>query len=249
MNSPWKFVVAAAAVVVVAVIAINLLPTKSGIGGPAASASLTPSPSPVASPVALPDGPLSAGTYAIGPAQTDGFWTCPEPSTPACTNTIGLVLTVPEGWTGGTEYITLRDNAAPDGASLLFTRGAGLYNDPCKFEDPPGIPVGPTAENFASALADHPLLDVTTPVDVTLAGYAGKYVDLQVPSDIGCEIGDVYRPWEPGLYAQGPGQRWHLWILDVDGQRVVVQSTDYAGTSAEDQAELQAIVDSLVIEP
>lgn len=60
---------------------------------------------------------------------------------------------------------------------------------------------------------------------------------------------DVYRPWESGIYAQGPSNRWHLWVLDVDGARVVVQSTDYAGTSPQHRAELQAIVDSVKIEP
>ena len=131
---------------------------------------------------------------------------------------------------------------------MIFLRGGDLYSDPCGGEPPPDIPVGPTVGDFADALADHPLLEVTTPVDVTVGGYSGKYVDLQVPSDIsGCY--QSYYPWEPGLYAQGPGHRWHLWILDVDGVRVVVQSTDYAGTSPQDQAELQAIVDSIQIEP
>ena len=88
---------------------------------------------------------------------------------------------------------------------------------------------------------------MTTPIDVTLDGYSGKYLDLQVPSDISkCE---VYRPWEPGLFAQGPGHRWHLWILDVEGVRVVVESADYEGTTEEVQAELEAMVDSIQIEP
>ena len=54
---------------------------------------------------------------------------------------------------------------------------------------------------------------------------------------------------DPGIYAQGPAQRWHLWILDVDGIRVVVHADDYAETSPERQAELQAIVASIQIEP
>jgi hypothetical protein len=256
MNSTFKLAIAVAAVVVVALVGINVLPSSGDVGGPVLTQppTQTPAPTPSPSQSALPvirDGPLPVGTYTIGPAVKDSFFECPD--TPGCSNTIGLVLTVPDGWSGvGNESIllTVGENAPPAGAGLLFTRGAGLYNDPCHFESPPGIPVGPTAEDFASALADHPLLDVTTPVDVSLAGYFGKYVDLQVPSDpAGCDVGDVYRPWEPGLYAQGPGQRWHLWILDVDGQRVVVQSTDYAGTSAQDRAELQAIVDSIKIEP
>lgn len=255
MNNFAKFAVAAAAVVVVAFVGIRLLPGQGNSGGsppsesPSASESPSPSPSPMASPNAVHAGVLSPGTYVIGPAQKDAFFACPEPIAPGCSNTMAMMFTVPDGWSGALDsiWLTAEENAPPAGAGLLFTRGAALYSDPCGVESPPGIPVGPTVEDFATALADHPLLDVTAPVDVTLGGYAGKYLDLQVPSDLaGC---DTYRPWEPGLYAQGPAQRWHLWILDVAGQRVVVQSTDYAGTSAQDRAELQAIVESIQIQP
>ena len=98
-----------------------------------------------------------------------------------------------------------------------------------------------------------PILEATTPVDVTLAGYSGKYFDLQVPADFSTDAQSnpecpSYRPWEPGIYAKGPSQRWHLWVLDVDGVRVVVHSMDYPGTSSANRAELQGIVDSIKIE-
>jgi hypothetical protein len=164
-----------------------------------------------------------------------------------------MAFTVPDGWAGvGTDSIWLTDkgNGAPDGAGLLFGRGAWLLSDPCTTAEhavPPDIAVGPSVDDFANAIADHPLLDVADPVDVTLAGYSGKYLELQVPADISkCE---VYRPWDPGIFAQGPSHQWHLWILDVDGLRVVVQSTDYPGTSAKHRSELEAIVDSIKIKP
>ena len=163
-----------------------------------------------------------------------------------------MTLTVPDGWAGIADTIWLADkgNGAPDGAGLLLGRGAWLLTDPCTKAEhaiPPDIEVGPSVDDFANAIADHPLLDATDPVDVTLAGYSGKYVDLQVPADISkCE---VYRPFDPGIFAQGPSHRWHLWILDVDGLRFVVQSTDYPGTSAKHRAELAAIVESITIEP
>ncbi len=125
-------------------------------------------------------------------------------------------------------------------------RGSWLASDPCA-EANPDIPVGPSVDDFANALAEHPLLDTTAPVDITLDGYSGKYMDLQTPADLtGCAF---YRPWDPGIYAQGAGQRWHLWILDVDGIRVVIHADDYEGTSAQHQAELRAMVDSIQIEP
>ena len=171
-------------------------------------------------------------------------------------NTIRVTITVPAGWSAIGGAVWLEENKPPSGAALGFGRGAWLLSDPCKYIAA-DVPVGPTVADFVDAVAEHPILDTTAPVDVMLAGYSGKYFDLQVPADISnCETepgnassGPIYRPWEPGIYAQGPGHRWHLWVLDVDGVRVVVQSMDYAGTSEQRRTELQAIVDSVQIEP
>jgi hypothetical protein len=111
--------------------------------------------------------------------------------------------------------------------------------------------VGPTAADLANALAEQSAYDVTGPTDVTLAGYAGKRVDLELPSDLGpssCGYED-YVLWPGSPYSQGPGNLWHVWILDVDGTPIVVMTNDFEGTSAEDRAELQGILDSLQIEP
>ena len=83
---------------------------------------------------------------------------------------------------------------------------------------------------------------------VTLGGYSGKYMDLQIPADI-TACTDGYYPWEPGIYAQGPSERWHLWVLDVNGIRVVILTIDYAGTSAADRTALEAMVNSIQITP
>ena len=158
-----------------------------------------------------------------------------RPSRPDCDPTlaadISVTFTVPDGWVqfeSGENVFWQADEQAlpPDGASFLIMRGSWLASDPCA-EAPPDIAVGPTVDDFANALADHPLLDITAPVDVTLDGYSGKYVELQTPADLTeCPF---YRPWDPGIYAQGPGQRWRIWILDVDGIRVVIHTDDYAG--------------------
>jgi hypothetical protein len=186
---------------------------------------------------------------------------CHVPPQSGCTetdadNTIRVTITVPDGWSGIDTAVWLEENKPPSGAALGFARGGWLLSDPCKYIAT-DVPVGPTVADFVDAVAEHPILDTTAPVDVTLGGYAGKYFDLQVPADISnCELepgnpdaGPIYRPWEPGIYAQGPGHRWHVWVLDVDGVRVVVQSMDYAGTSEQRRTELQAMVDSVQIEP
>jgi hypothetical protein len=255
MNTRIRIAVAAAAVIVIAVIGINLLPRTPGVGGP-------PAPTPIPLPSA---GALAAGTYVMTPfLGNDHAAACFTPPQPGCIETtaddsIRVTFTVPTGWEPPPlrlgVWLTGKTNKRPGGASMFFERGGWLYSDPCHSTPPPDIHVGPTVDDFANALANDPALVTTTPVPVTLAGYSGKYMDLQIPSDLSVCGDSEYWPWEPGFYAQGDSQRWHLRILDVNGIRVVVLTTDYAGTtdfpgtSAADLAALQGIVDSIHIQP
>ena len=233
-------------------------PAQSPTTTPAAAPTPVGSPSPGGAPTEFPEGPLPAGTYTLAPFTARGEGMCHVPPQSGCTetpadDTITFSVTVPDGWNGGGPWLVFGDNQPPSGAGTAFIRGAWLLTDPCKFGTP-WIPVGPTVADFVNAVAKHPSMDTTAPGDVELAGYSGKYFELRVPADItkcDSEPGGPpqYRPWEPGIYAQGPGQRWHQWVLDVDGVRVVVQSFDYPGTPAARRAELQAIVDSIRIEP
>jgi hypothetical protein len=270
MNNSLGIAVAAAAVVAVAVVGINLMPGQ-GSGGPGTSPPSSPPSSPsrssatppaAASPSAvapepLVTGPLAPGTYLINPSTHPAWTGCPDATTPGCSDpleadSIRFTVTVPDGWAGADSIAIWPaevEATPPSGASRGFSRGSWLHSDPCRTDAGlPDVAVGPTVDDFANALADNELLEVTPPVDVTLGGYSGKYVDLVVPADIS-RCPTSYFAWEPGIYAQGPGHRWHLWILDVEGVRVVVQSTDYAGTSSQHREELQAIVDSITIEP
>ena len=258
MNVYAKFAMAAAAVLVLAVVGYNLLPGTGNFGGP------KPTPRPTPSPAALPDGALAAGRYVIRPfSGADPFTVCVGGGLmPQCTenpadDSIQVTITVPDGYRSDGRVIFGRDQVPPpytgdshfgDGV-LVIERGANLYSDPCHSTPPPDIAVGPSVDDFANAIAAHPLLDATDPVDVTLAGYSGKYIDLQLPADVsGC--GDLsFWPWDPGIYAQGNNQRWHLWILDVNGIRVVIQSMDWPSTSPQRKAEIQGIVDSIQITP
>jgi hypothetical protein len=264
MQTPLRLAVAAAAVLTVAVVGINLMPGQ-GPGGAGASPAAAPSPTASASPTAaasppaLPVGAVSAGTYVFDPSTHPAWTACPQPDTPGCTDPVAaedlrFTVAVPEGWAGigAAVWLPTAEAAPPDGASLGFARGSWLHSDPCRGDVPlpdyPEIEVGPSVDDFVNALVDHRELEVTTPVEVTVAGYSGKYVDLQIPSDIsGCPTS--YFVWEPGIYAQGPAQRWHLWVVDVDGVRVVVHGTSYAGTSPQHRADLQAMVDSIQILP
>ena len=268
MNSFAKFALAAAAVVVVALVGINLLPRSGGVGGsgqtlspsPTPSLTASPSPSPSPSPARIPDGPLAAGTYTTQPFAGSGGLCAGQAG---CTeagaedDSIHITFTVPDGWSGFTGSVlpSVESYSPPGGAALLFMRGGWLYSQLC--EGPgPDIPTGTTVDEFVTALVDHPDLDVTSPVDVTLGGYSGQYLELRAPAntttdELGPEPGgcNYYFVWEPGIYAQGPNALWRIWVLDVDGVRVVVRSDTHPGTTAAIMAQLTAIVDSIQIEP
>ena len=102
--------------------------------------------------------------------------------------------------------------------------------------------------HLVTALADLPYVTPSPPADVTISGYSGTHLRFVVDTTgIDCVM---------GLYAQDSfiraadnGQRQDLWILDVAGTRLVIDTATYPDTSADVRAELQAMVDTLLIEP
>jgi hypothetical protein len=155
--------------------------------------SSTPSSSPIPSFEVIGER-LAAGTHTarpFDPALPEPWGVCAGQAD--CVETtdddsIQIDYTVPEGWAFGFRAAVTKPSAgtvAPSGMSLHFLRGGWLFTNPClKVDTLPDIPVGPSADDFAGALAAHPLLDASTPADVSLGGFSGKYLDLQVPSDI-----------------------------------------------------------------
>jgi predicted small secreted protein len=238
----------------------------SSAGGPETNAPTTASnatPSRSPGPLALPEGELAAGTYTFQPfAGPDvlglcaGQHACKE--SPA-DDSIRITFTVPDGWVGLGNKVTpaVERYSPPGGAALIFSRGGWLYSKPCGAPPPgPDIPTGTTVDEFVTALVDHPDLDVTRPVVATLAGYSGKYLELRAPAntttdELGPKPGgcNYYFVWEPGIYAQGPNALWRIWILDVNGVRVVVRADSFPGTKPKVQTQLKGIVDSIQIEP
>lgn len=245
---------AVAAVVLGAILAFDLLagPTVGPPGPtpalvPSATPAQTPgrtaSPAPVPSgPILLPGGPLAPGTYFALPF-----------SSPYAA--FKVTFTVPRGWDGYTPgaVAPAAGPGAPDGGAVAFLLVTHLYRDPCKWNTVgPLIPTGETVDDLVRAFGEvEPSYEIGAAVDVTLDGYSGKRIDLVMPSDVDfatCDGGE-YWIWEPAPYAQGPGNRWRVWILDVDGTRLVVLGHDFPGTPTAVQAQLIDIVSSILIEP
>ena len=149
---------------------------------------------------------------------------------------------------------------APGGIAFQFRDVTTLKGDPCHWSGTDNdIHVGPTVDDLVQALQEQTAYEASDPVDVAIGGYAGQRVDIVAPTEVfaevngsttavGCDDG-VWRFWDGEIYAQGPANRWQTNILDVDGTRLVIVVQDFPGTNAADRAELDAIVDSMVIEP
>jgi hypothetical protein len=242
MNSTIRLAIGAAAVVVAGVIGINFLPGGSGAGGGPAATS-TPAPTPTPTPIALPVHPQALlvpelGVYLAG---------APFP--------IPVTITVPAGWVGkvGGEYAAYLDKPSGSGASIALSLSQTIFADPCIDRGLLDPQPGPAVDDLASALASLPGFDVTIPTEVTVDGYRGMQLTMTAPDNFdGCTLSsEGYRVWRlprGAVFSFTPGQRMALWIVDVNGERLVVSSETYPATTVEELAEVQEILDSIRIE-
>ncbi|MDQ4005395.1 MAG: hypothetical protein M3135_03715 [Actinomycetota bacterium] len=116
---------------------------------------------------------------------------------------------------------------------------------------------GSTVDALVDALTSQRLRDPTAPIQVTLAGYEGQYLEWSVPDDSivtgdsyfrGCDERNFTSWWGADAgnrYQQVADQVDHLWVLDVEGQTLVVDATYSPDTSAADRRELEQVVASI----
>jgi hypothetical protein len=241
MNNMAKLGIAAAAVVVAALLGYSYFLAPS-VGGPGID---DQSPTPTPTPPELSSTTGEPGTYLLNTeAEPPGTYHLPE----------GATLTIPAGWGGMTGYQVGKN--VNESNPVAFT-GVWfwiwdddfdtVYLDACRWgEGAIEPPVGPTVDDLANALASQAQHGDGVPVDVTLDGHSGKMIEMTLATDIDfadCYAGEV-RSWS-GRYHQGPGQVDQVYILDVEGQRVVIWTNYMPGTSDAERAERQAIVDSI----
>jgi len=207
-----------------------------------------------------PFSPLEPGTYFMDPDV--------DPSTP-----LRVVYEVPvEGWSG---WAGAAKFAGDGHVAMSITTVTNLVRHGCRDHSWADPPVGPSVDDLAAALADLAPFRVTSPPkDVTIYSYSGKYLELTVP-DLPVEEGGDNRVEDPELrftecidgnlkswvapfdtvpgdafYGYtGPGYSEEVWILDVDGTRLMIAAERSPGSPPEDLGELRAILDSIRIEP
>jgi hypothetical protein len=222
----------------------------SGCAGSTTSPSATSRPA-TAGPVT---DVLTGGRYRFGPFE----------DMPSLT----IVATGPNGWVGypswamdGPEPVRAD---APTGIGISFFSANGVYSDPCHWDvqdtgraDIGDVVVGPTVDDLVAALRANTFYTSSVATPVTVDGYAGQELELQLPDDPftrcdkepGDSGGHAFVFSGPGLYAQGPANRWHLYILDVEGARLIAVILSYAQTPQTDLDLARNVIETLDINP
>jgi hypothetical protein len=165
-----------------------------------------------------------------------------------------LTVMLPDGWEANDGWVVTGDAEDRSFVRLGSSVVANIYSEPCSSTllDPPA---GPTVDDLATAFADVWGADATTPTEVTLDGYEGKHMVLTVPAEVDfadCVIGH-YMAWRDtgggDRSFQGPGQIQESWIVDVEGERLLIEASYFPEITPENRAELQQVIESIQIEP
>jgi hypothetical protein len=236
MNNAIRILVPAAAVVVVALVGIRLI--SPGTSGGAVA---TPSPTPIAMPSAAvtpSPSPAVRPLPVLGEAAP-GRYTIKVPTAP-----LTVALTIGSGWSSGSDFIAHDYVDRVGDAVVNFYTVGNVYEDICDAHGGgvatasllPDPRIGPTVDDLVSALDAQVNTDMSPAVDVVVGGHAGKRVTMIVSDPYEHCITDPPRPYfidpsgEPVRYLQ-PGEPDTLWIVDVDGQRLVIITVEPEGST------------------
>ena len=197
---------------------------------------------------------LNGGLYRFGPFGDK--------------RSVTIVATGPKGWVGYPDWAMdgpepLRADA-PRGIAVSLLTADGVYSDPCHWDwndtghpDIGDVKVGPGVDDLVAALRANTYYTSTAAKPVTIDGFSGQELELQMPggSYAHCDKDDPSDPGGhvfpfsgPGLYTQGPANRWHLYILDTNGSRLIAVILSYAKTPQNDLDLAQNIIQTMRVE-
>ena len=232
LNRPIKIALAAAAAVVLALVGYGLFAGGNVGHQPSQSLSGTPSPSPtpIRSPVSFPDPGVSNKSIPAGRVVVDGAFP------------IKVSFDAPVGWVA-TDLTTGRASLQKGPVEVNFVIVDDVSADPCRASGWLSPPLGPTVDEFVTAITDWPGFQTTNLRDIRLGGMAGKALTLTNHIDMATcdsQAGLVQLSHahgsDVGIFAILGDQEERFWVLDVDGTRLVVLVVSTSGD--ETQTEL-----------
>jgi hypothetical protein len=247
-----RFALAAFAIVIIAVVGFNLMPTPGGIVGsgsppspgssPSASRSVLPSPSPSwfgAYPP--PIGYVSTDRHAV---VADGV-------------ALSFAMTQVD-WESHEYYLSKSDRGSQGAEGIILWAGFPVSDryEPCF--DLLGRSDDPSVDDLAFAVSTVAGTDdIVGPLDVTVGGRAAKFVsffvsyraldNLRVCSPgffYSWETGNLGAMWDYWL----PGDTVRVWIVEVDGRILIIEGATHWNAGPELEQEIQQIIDSIRFE-
>jgi hypothetical protein len=198
-------------------------------------------------------GSLTPGLYFVDPDL--------EPSTP-----LRVVYEVADD--GRSSWIGAAKFAGPEHVGVSISTISNVVRHGCSDHSWSDPPVGSSVEDLAAALADlAPFVVTSPPEEVSAYGHRGMHLELTVPdlpvegaaddrSFTGCTDGQL-KSWvaaidtEPGdaYYGYtGPGYVEEIWILDVEGTRVMIAAEQSPESPPSHVEEMRSILASIRIE-
>jgi len=160
-------------------------------------------------------------------------------------------MTVVDGWTvdgyrGSPDAGGVTRNEGKFGVSFV------IVDNPVKACDgeaePIDPPLGPTVDDLATYLARLPSLVISEESDVALAGHRGEYFAYtKLAREIECGCCGM-GTW-PTNSQRDIDEYNEVWILDIDGIRLVIDAITTSGPSGTVMAELRQAVESIQIGP
>ena len=224
-------------------------------------------PTPIAGPPSLDPAVTPHPRLVPVPARVGANWLVPAGQT-----SVWIQVQFPERWQWASDGLLFKVTD-PGRAAMAFGAWSLMHVNlfPCRwsadvFADDELMQ---TAEGQAKALSSWwgqdpgmpansnsriaPL--ATTPRRNTLAGFPAWYTETLIPTSldlVDCDGGQLIL-WHTRegqfRFSMGPGELIRLWVVDVEGEVIVIDASTFPAGSPEDGAELEAIVGSIFIEP
>ena len=165
-----------------------------------------------------------------------------------------IFITLGDGWGTGGEW-----GISHEAGFITFSRPDSVFLDACHSAD--GYHPGPvtTLDGLVAALSEQRgWVDVTEPSEISVDGYDGYAFQRTAPAEFeGCDTSPVPFPsWEneddygnKGWSYYDPGEIETLWVLDVDGTVIIVNTRTGSDQPAAVHDDLVATRDSIRIDP
>ena len=161
-----------------------------------------------------------------------------------------IFITVGDGWSTEGEW-----GISNDAGYITFSQPDLVHLDACHSAD--GFHPGPltTLDGLVTALSEQRgWVDVTAPTDISVNGYDGQTFQRTAPAEfVDCD--SSFAPFRGWQYDDGSlsyyteGEVETLWVLDVDGEIIIINTRTGADQPASAHAELVATRDSIRIDP